>query len=305
MALKIKTYNNISWVNIVEPTAEDLQYLKSNYKFHPLDFKDVTGESQRSKIDIYPSYTFIVLRFPITYKDSHLIGSHEIDIFLGKDYLVTVQRNKLKTLDQYFYKVANHHKLQQEIFSGKAALLFYHILKELYGSSMSLVDWLLKDINEVESQVYDEQTKKAVKTLAALRRNLLTFKTIIDPERLVIKTLAHLDNEYCGKELENYFDDILDDIEKIYNILLNGKEIIDGLNETNETLTSYRLNRVMKILMIFSVSMLPLTLLSGIYGMNLQHLPLLFNERYVWFLFGGLAAFIITIIAYLKHKDII
>lgn len=305
MALKIKTYNNISWVNIVEPTADDLQYLKSNYKFHPLDFKDVTGEAQRSKIDIYPSYAFIILRFPITYKDSHLIGSHEIDIFLGKDYLVTVQRNKLKTLDQYFYKVANHHKLQQEIFSGKAALLLYHILKELYGSTMSLVDWLLKDINEVESQVYDEQTKKAVKTLAALRRNLLTFKTIIDPERLVIKTLAHLDKEYFSRDLENYFDDILDDIEKIYNILLNGKEIIDGLHQTNETLTSYRLNRVMRILTIFSVSLLPLTLFTGLYGMNLGSLPLIHNETLIWFIFGALAAVIVGIFIWLKKKDII
>ncbi|OGY89276.1 MAG: hypothetical protein A2927_00375 [Candidatus Komeilibacteria bacterium RIFCSPLOWO2_01_FULL_45_10] len=305
MAIKIKTYNNISWVNIVEPTAEDLQYLKSNYKFHPLDFKDVTGESQRSKIDIYPSYAFIILRFPITYKDSHLIGSHELDIFLGKDYLVIVQKKKLKALDQYFYKVANHHKLQQEVFSSKAALVLYYILKELYGSTLSLVDWLLKDINEAEIEVYEEQTKKAVRVLASLRRNLLTFKSIVDPERLVIKTLAHLDKEYCGQELANYFDDILDDIEKIYNILLNGKEIIDGLHETNETLTSYRLNRVMRILTIFSVSLLPLTLFTGLYGMNVSSLPLIHDERLIWYIFGVLAVVIGGIFVWLKKKDII
>nr|MBT5942097.1 hypothetical protein [bacterium] len=81
MAVKTKKFNNITWINIIEPDNNDIKFLVDNYKFHPLDIKDVKGEFQRSKIDVYNNYAFIILRFPVTYKDSNLIGSHELDIF--------------------------------------------------------------------------------------------------------------------------------------------------------------------------------------------------------------------------------
>jgi len=306
MPLKIKRYNNITWVNIVDLNEEDIQYLAANYKFHPLDIKDIRGEAQRSKIDVYPAYAFIVLRFPVTYKDSHLLGSHELDIFLGSDYLITIQKKKLKSLSQYFYRIANNKKLQNEVFKDRAALLLYHILEELYKSSFIIIDWLASEINRIENEVYDEESRQALKDLAAVRRNILTFKSIIDPERFVIKTLVHLEKDYLSADLANYFDDIGDYIERIYIILANNKELIDGLHETNESLTTHRLNRVMKILTIFSVSMLPLTLLSGIYGMNLQNLPLVrLHEGYVWLTFVGVAVLIVTILLWLRKKNII
>ncbi len=305
MATKIKKYNNITWINIVEPNNEDLRYLKDKFKFHPLDVKDVEGEAQRSKIDVYANYAFLILRFPITYKTNNLIGSHELDIFLGKDYLVTIQKKKIKTLNQYFYKIANNKKLQNEIFKGKAALLLYHVLEEMYRKTMPLTDWQLKEINKIEQQVYEEETKQAVKNLALVRRNVLTFKGIIDPQRLVIRTLVNLKKDYLSGDLANYFDDIADYVERIFGLLITSKELIDGLHETNESLSSHRLNRVIKILTVFSVSMLPLTLLTGLYGMNLQSLPLIHNENLVWYIFGGLAVAILGIFIYLNRKDII
>jgi magnesium transporter len=305
MSIKIKKYNDITWVNIIEPTEEDLKYLTENYRFHPLDIKDIRGEAQRSKIDIYSLYAFIVLRFPVTYKDSNLIGSHELDIFLGKDYVITIQKKKIKSLNQFFYKVANNRKLQSEFFQNSAAYLLYHILEEVYRSSFTITDWLSREIHRIEQEVYEEETRQAVRDLAQARRNVLTFRSIVEPQRFVIKTLVNLQKDYLSQDSANYFDDIADYIERIYTILSNDKELIDGLHETNESLTSYRLNRVMRILTIFSVSLLPLTLLTGLYGMNLQTLPLIHNEKLVWYIFGGLAAIIMGIFIWLKKKDII
>ncbi len=305
MALKTKKYNNITWINIVEPDANDIKYLTDNYKFHPLDIKDIRGEAQRSKIDIYTSYAFMILQFPVTYKDNGHLGSHELDIFLGKDYVITIQKKKLKSLNHYFYKIANNKKLQGEVFKGRAAQVLYHILDHLYRSSFTIIDWLSKEINRIEQEVYEENTRQAVKDLAKLRRNVLTYKSFIDPQRFVAQTLANLQKDYLSSDMANYFDDILDHIKRIYTALVNGKELIDGLHETNESLISHRLNRVIKILTIFSVSMLPLTLLTGLYGMNLQTLPLIHNEQMVWYIFGGLTVIIVGMFIWLKKKDII
>ena len=119
------------------------------------------------------------------------------------------------------------------------------------------------------------------------------------------QTLVNVKQDYLAGDLENYFGDILDYIQRIYTALLNGKELVDGLHETNESLTSFRLNRAMKILTIFSVSMLPLTLFTGFYGMNVESLPLIHEEQLIWWIFGGLATLIILIFGWLKWKDII
>ncbi len=305
MALETIKFNNVTWVNIIEPDVNDINFLVEKYKFHPLDIKDVKGEFQRSKIDIYLDYAFIILRFPVTYKDSNLIGSHELNIFLGNNYVITIQKKVIKSLNHFFTRVKNSKKLQKEIFQGKAALVLYYILDNLYRSSFTIIDWLAREINRIETAVFEESTRKVVKDLAQARRNALTFSTIIDPQRLVFKSIINLKKDYFSEDLVDYFDDINDFIGRIYTNLTNLKELVNGLHETNESLITHRLNKVMKILTIFSVSMLPLTLLTGIYGMNLDNLPLIHNESLVWWIFGGLVIIIVAIFAYLNHKDII
>jgi magnesium transporter len=228
-----------------------------------------------------------------------------LGIFLGKDYLITIQKKRIISLQEYFKKVLADHKLMDEVFGGRPALLLYNVLDEMYHATLSLTDWLLGEVNRAEKEVYDEETKTIVKDLALLRRNVLTFRSIMEPQRLVIRTLVNLQKDYLSKEFESYFDDIADYIERINNLIENSKELVDGLHATNESLTSYRLNRVMRILTIFSVSMLPLTLLSGIYGMNLQSLPLIHDETLIWYIFVGLAVVIVGIFTWLKKKNII
>ncbi|MDP2586740.1 MAG: magnesium transporter CorA family protein [Candidatus Komeilibacteria bacterium] len=305
MSVQIKKHKNVTWLNIEEPTEADINYLRENFKFHTLDLEDLGHEAQRSKLDIYSDYAFIILRFPVTYKDSNLIGSHELGVFLGKDYVITIQKKKIISLQDYHRKVMANEKLMDEVFGGRPALLLYNILDEMYHATLSLTDWLMAEINQVEKEVYDEETKTVVKALALLRRNVLTFKSIMEPQRLVIRALVNLQKDYLSKEFESYFDDIADYIERIHNFVETSKELVDGLHATNESLSSYRLNRVMKILTIFSVSLLPLTLLTGIWGMNLQSLPLIHDETLVWYIFGGLAAVIVGIFVWLKKKNII
>lgn len=305
MSVQIKKHKNVTWVNIEEPTEADINYLRENFKFHPLDLEDLGHEAQRSKLDIYADYAFIILRFPITYKDTKLIGSHELDVFLGKDYLITIQKRRIISLQDYYHKVTADPKLMDEVFGGRPALLLYNILDEMYHATLALTDWLLAEINEVEKEVYDEATQTVVKTLALLRRNVLTFKSIMEPQRLVIRTMVNLQKDYLSKEFESYFDDIADYIERINNLVENSKELVEGLHATNESLSSYRLNRVMRILTIFSVSLLPLTLLTGIWGMNLQSLPLIHDESSIWYIFAGLAVAIVGVFAWMKKKNII
>jgi len=307
MSVKIKKYNNISWLDVTDLDDKDISYLKNNYKFHALDIKDLGNEAQRSKIDVYQQYAFIILKFPFKGKDNEIFSSHELAIFLGKDYLITVQKGKIKTLNQYFFRLSNNKKLLNEVFSGSAGLLLYYILHELYSHTLSITDILAKEINKIEEDVYEQEARKSVRKLAWLRRNVLFLKSVVSAQLFVFKTLMQQKNApyFNDDDLANYYDDLADMVKRIYSHLDISKELIEGLHEINESLNSYRLNRAMKILTIFSVSMLPLTLLTGIYGMNLKTLPLAHEESLVWYIFGGLTLVIIIIILSLRKKDVI
>jgi len=302
MAIKSVKTRDLTWYYLTDFSNEELGFLKKTFKFHPLDLKDCAGEIQRTKIDMYKNYLFLVFQLPFLERDKKRVSINQIYFFVGKDYLVTISRSKIKSLNSTFYKVAKSEKNKKEVFSKGSGYLLYTILDSLLRLNWSIHGYLDQEIGRVETEIDEGRGKKSVFDIAALRRLILQFKSIIDPQRLVTNTLSRIDVSFLSKEMSIYFDDIDDFIEKNWFTLESYKDRVLTLQEINESLISYRTNKVMRILTIFSVALLPLTLLSGIYGMNVS-LPFASKPNIIWLLFGFLALIIIGIFLILKKKD--
>jgi len=302
MAIKTVKTKDFTWYYLTDFSNEELAFLKKTFKFHPLDLKDCAGEIQRTKIDIYKNYFFLVFQMPFLEKDKRRVSVSQIYFFVGKDYLVTISRSRMKSLNNIFYKVVKSQKFKEESFSKGSGYLLYIILDSLLRLNWSIHRYLDQEIGRVETEIDEGRGKKSVFDIAALRRLILQFKSIIDPQRLVTNTLSRINVSFLNKEMSIYFDDIDDFIEKNWFTLESYKDRVLTLQEINESLISYRTNKVMRILTIFSVALLPLTLLSGIYGMNVS-LPFANKPDIIWLLFGFLALIIIGIFLILKKKD--
>ena len=130
-----------------------------------------------------------------------------------------------------------------------------------------------------------------------MRRDIISLQRIVKPQIAIISNLEQKDRPFIREDLDVYFDDVLDHLRKAWDILEDERDVIEGLDDTANTLTSYRLGEIMKILTIISVIMLPLTLLSGIYGMNIslplsQHpLSFLFILLFMILISGGMILF--------------
>lgn len=179
--------------------------------------------------------------------------------------------------------------------------LLYRLLEVLYRQSDSVVNNIGKRIRSAEKDVFEE-SKNMARALADIRRHVLNFRAIIDPQRMVITQLAHINRSYISKDLSVYYDDISDYLNKLWLISSSYYELIRGLHDTNESLISHRTNQVIKMLTVFSVALLPLTLLSGIYGMNIEGLPWAHRPEIVWLLYGGLLVVIVITIVYFRKK---
>lgn len=302
MSIKILKTPKLRWINIEEINQESLEYLKQNFKFHLLDYKDITGLSRRSKLDIYKDYIFVIFHFPKLDEVNKNLIVKELYVFLGKDYLITIQKKRFRSLKQYFYRTLSNIKYKKEFSSLNPGYLLYQILLILFGDSFGLADQIGNFISEIEKEIYSKSTKNVMRDLALLRRNILNFRRLIEPQRLIVAQMVNIKKKLFSKDLTIYFDDVRDALENLWVILENYKDIIDGLYHTNESLISDRTNKVIKILTFISVALLPMTLLAGIYGMNIKGLPFAEHPSFIWFFFGILSLIIISVLVYFYKK---
>ena len=303
-AEEIKT-NGLTWINIDQPDESTADYLKKLKKrFHPLNIQDSIEVNQTPKIDIYRHYTFLVLHFPVYDFEEQKINILELNIFIGKDYLITIPEEKIDVLDKYFryYKKAVGRKGQKG-FRSSPAFLLYKILDRLYRATLPLVNTMAESINRVEHEIYEENTKVAVKDLMLVRRNVLHLRRIMEPQQLIINSLANLKIGFFPSEVAVYYKDIRDYLNRVWATIQGFKDFVEGLNDTNEALISHRTNEVIKALTVISVCLLPLTLLSGIYGMNIVGLPFAGHPQALLIIAGVMVAILIGTFLFIKKKD--
>lgn len=303
MSVKEIKQDELTWVHISKVNEEAISYLKKAHKFHHLDFEDIQSESQNPKLDVYESYLFLVLHFPQWKQTNKKIIAHEVDIFVGDTYIITVQHGKNNEIKDFFYRCMNNRKIKSSWMGKNSGFLLYKILEALFTQSRPMLNSLGKQISAIENDIFaGEQDLQEIKELAMLRRDVLSFRRMLDPQRYLISTISHTRKPFLDEQLSIYFDNIKDYLDKLWVIADTYKETIDGLHLTVESLVNQKTNKVIGALTAISVSLMPLTLLSGIYGMNINGLPHAQNPKIVLLIFISLASFIIFCIVMMKRK---
>jgi magnesium transporter len=305
MAITTITSNNVSWSNIDELDAEAKAFLTKDHSFHPLDLEDVEARQQTPKMDVYKNYVFLVLQLPYWDPATRAITTQEIDIFAGKSYVITIQNSPPKELREFLSHCMNSPAIRDEWMNHGSGFLLYQILEALFHNTRPILNNLGKHIAALEEQIFSgNQQSGAILDLGIYRRDVLSFRRILDPERQIILSLSNVMPPFLvlDEPLQNYFDDINDYLNNMWAVVNSYKDTIDGLHVTVESLINRRINKIISSLTIISVSLLPLNLLSGIYGMNLESLPFADEPRRVWAMFAGLSAIIIAAILFMKRK---
>lgn len=303
MAIKVITQDALKWVNIDRIDEEALTYLKANHNFHHLDIEDISSESQTPKIDVYKNYLFIVLHVPHWEASTKTILPLEIYCFIGEGFLITIQHAKVKEIKNFFYKCMKNRHTRREWMGGSSGFLLYHMIEALFHDSRGTMNNIGRQISKLEDHIFaGEQNTRVVKELAVHRRNVLSFRRTIDPQRYVVASLSHTRKPFLDESLSIYFDNVVDYLNKLWAILDTYRDTVDGLHVTVESLITQRTNKVVGTLTAISVGLLPLTLLSGIYGMNIDHLPFAHSPLLVWSMFGILTAIILAVLLIMRRK---
>ena len=260
----------LRWINIERPRALEQTWLEEHFEFHPLDYEDVRSRNQRPKVDEYDDYIFIVLHFPRYDKVVSRLNAAEVDIFVGPDFLITLPNEPLQTIDYMFDRCRSNEELRESLFSKGPGYLLYKIVDDCVDASFPMLGKIGNKLERIEEEIFEGKGDEIVRDISNAKQEIINFRKIVRPQRLAFRDLERNKARYIAEDLDIYFEDIIDASERAWDMLENFKEVIEGLEATNESAIAHRTNEVFGVLTAISIVFLPLTLIASIFGMNVQ-----------------------------------
>jgi magnesium transporter len=270
MKLQEIKHNNLRWINITDPDQEMVGYLSKTFNYHPLDLEDVLSKVQYPKVDAYEDYLFIMLQFPVYEPSRRIYKRSELNLFIGRDYIVTINSGELIALQNFFETCRVDEGAREKFMKRGIAMLLYEIIDAMTDYVFPIINQKNEEVFQLEEEVFERpELKDMIQEIMILKRNLINLRRILSPQRSVIQSLGTRHTEFIPDEMSIYFDDVIDKKDKILSQLETALAYVTVLEQANESIINRNTNRIITLLTIFTVITLPLTFVTSYYGMNI------------------------------------
>ena len=293
----------LTWIHLDNPSLERAQELADRFGWHPLDVEDVMSKRQRPKVDDYADegYLFGVLHFPVYDRTIQRLNAGELDFFVGPDYLVTLPTVQLLPVTRLFERCEDDEAFREQLFSRGSGRLLYELLDDLFDYCFPILDKIGYKLDALEDDIFEVRSEEVVRDISNVKQEIISYRKIVKPERTTLRLLERQIERFLPEDLELYFEDIIDGAERIWDMLDNYKEVIEALETTNESIVTHRQNEVLQILTIISFIMLPLFVITGIFGMNVIF-PGEGTSAGFWAICGLMLAAVGGMVAFFRYK---
>ena len=290
----------LRWLNIKDPSEEDFKFLENQFHFHPLDLEDCQQFNQRSKIDIYDDYYFVVLLFPVFDRQNRFIKSREVKIFWGEDYLITVGKSHY-VVDKVFEESLQQEERGEDFEVGTSDALLYLILEKIMNETIYLIRKVGLELELINRELLGKNPHSIIERLSITRKNIILLNTLLKPQLRVFNKFESGAVRGFADNMEDYWGNILDYYQKMWDMTEDYQELIEGLSKTFDSLQAHKINDIMKVLTFFSTILLPLTFITGLYGMNVG-LPLQNDPHSFFIVLIAMVIIVVVMLLYFKRK---
>ena len=289
---------NIIWADVSDPTSEDFEELAEEFGFHYLSIEDCRNMHQRPKVEEYTGYYFIVLY------ESELIGANdrlelrELNIFLGKNYLVTVHSRPIRAVDTA-RRLWHEWTDRAEQGSG---LLAYLLIDAIVDDYLPLLDLISERMDDLEDSIFGEWRPEAIQDIFTIKKKLLFLRRSITPLRDVFNTMLRREQPIFPRETHIYFQDVFDHLIRVADTIDSLRDMLSSTMDAYLSVSGNRMNKIMKRLTSISTILMSVTLIAGIYGMNFALMPEL-HWRY-GYVYALLSMVVVGLVLYFYLKKI-
>jgi len=287
------------WVDLAAPTDDEARILADVFHFHPLSIDDARSSIQFPKAEPYPGYLYVVLHgIDVSKSRQRAFATRDIDFFIGPHFLVTVHDGKSTSIAHLRELCDRHDRLLAEGPVG----LFHRIVDTMVDHYRPVMDALEERIDHMEEEAFTGQGELARRMLK-LRHELAQMRRVLMPQRDVLGRLARREFAAISDEMAYRIRDVYDHVVRLADEAILFQDRVTGILEVNLASISNRLNQVMKVLTVMSTIFLPLTVLSGMWGMNvpLPHFPG-GDAAQFWWVAGIMAAIAVVMLAIFRRN---
>ena len=260
-------HNKITWKNMANPGAGDLNFLDEELGVSQIVLKDLLGFNKRPKIEEFDTYLFLVIHFPVFNEKTRQTTPTEIDFIITQNLVLTVYQHENPRLVNLFKELENNEARRPECFRNAGWLLFY-ILDKMIDSCLPMLDHIHEKIDAIEEKVFDGREKEMLKEIAIVKRDIIDFRRTIKPQRSVLELLSRKMARFSKEDLEIISQEVVGSEIRVWNTLENHKEMIEAIEQTNSNLLSFQINQVMHTLTFFSIVLFSLTFIAGFFSMR-------------------------------------
>lgn len=279
--MRTVTFNHTTWIDLADPTKEDIAYLQEHFNIHPIAIEEFCTPTYQPKAVNYNNCLFLSIHIPLFDVANRTTYPSEFDIILTDTHLITGHRSDIYQINTFFESLSNSEGQRRLHLGHSPAHLLYHVLEMLLSSCFPRLDHIARNLDNIEENVFHGHEKEMVFEISIVKRDILNFRRTLKPQRSVLESLFQRENAFIPSDLKIYFQDLIGTNIRLWNILENNKEIIESLEATNNSILSNKLNLTMKVLTIFSAVMLPMTVYSNVLAMSAD-IPFAGNPYAFW-----------------------
>jgi magnesium transporter len=259
--------DDVVWVDILAPTEADYDRLRDEFGFHALAIEDCRQPHARPKLVEHRSYYFIVL-YEVAIVDGEL-QLHELNLFLGSNYLVSVHSQPLRAIDT----AARLWPEWTDVANGCAGLLAYLMIDAVVDDYMPLLDELSDRLDDLEDDIFRKFRPEVFREIFVVKKQLLFLRRSVAPLRDVFNVLLRREQPMFPREVHLYFQDVFDHLIRVTDMIDTLREMLGSTMDAYLSASGNRMNVVMKRLTSVATILMSVTLISSVYGMNFTFMP--------------------------------
>ena len=260
---------NVIWADVSDPTSRDFEELAEEFGFHHLSIEDCQNQHQRPKVEEYPGYYFIVLYEAQLAGPDDRLELRELNIFLGKNYLVTVHSRPIRAIETA-RRLWSEWLDRAEEGSG---LLAYLLIDAIVDDYLPLLDIISERMDSLEDSIFGEFRAEAIEEIFGIKKKLLYLRRAVAPLRDVFNTMLRREQQIFSRATYVYFQDVFDHLIRVADTIDTLRDMLSSTMDAYLSVSGNRMNMIMKRLTSISTILMSVTLVAGIYGMNFDFMP--------------------------------
>jgi len=288
----------VRWIDIHGDLEVELMRLKEPFGLHRLSIEDCLHVDQRPKLEEYPGHVFLVLQGFLQKSPNPCdLELHELDIFLGNDWIISVHEGLLPAVQRVKDRMTRAQERPRELGADGIA---YLLADELVDLEFPILDAFSDEIEDVQDAIFQNPTQEHLRRISALKRALVTLRRVLSPQRDVVGLLARRGIPHVTEKTSLYFRDVYDHLIRLYEQIESNRDFLSDAMGAYLSNVANRTNEITKQLTVFATIFLPLSFITGFFGQNFE---ILSHPFFFWVMLTSVVALPLGLLGWFRRRQ--